>query len=59
MYTIELEFKKDLPAYPKEARLYKRNSKGVDVDYMIKKSLDSVFKIIDPKLCKNSEKELN
>ena len=59
IYTIELEFKKDLPAYPKEARLYKHNSKGVDVDYMIKKSLDSVFKIIDPELCKNSEKELN
>ena len=59
MYTIELSFDKTLPAYPKEGQLYKRNPKLINVDYMITKSLDSVFKIINPSLCKDSEKELH
>ncbi|MBP5783795.1 hypothetical protein J6W32_04355 [bacterium] len=59
MYSIELGFNKNLAAYPKEGQLYKRNSKNITVDYMITKSLDSSFKIIDPSLCKNSEKEVN
>lgn len=64
MYTIELSFDKTLPAYPKEGQLYRRMYKrklesNIDVNYMITKSLDSVFKIINPSLCKDSEKELH
>lgn len=64
MYTIELNFDKTLPAYPKEGQLYRRMYKrklesNIDVNYMITKSLDSVFKIINPSLCKDSEKELH
>lgn len=64
MYTIELSFDKTLPAYPKEGQLYRRMYKrklesNINVHYMITKSLDSAFKIINPSLCKDSEKELH
>ena len=59
-YKIELHFDKELPAYPKEGRLYKskQNNKNTTVDSMITKSLDSSFKIINSSLCKDSKKEL-
>ena len=59
-YKIELHFDKELPANPKEGRLYKskQNNKNTTVESMITKSLDSSFKIINSSLCKDSKKEL-